>query len=121
MASRANLGPRERRKRIVFGAVNAIVAAGALAWMAASAIHPAWRLILFVPAWNAFAGLLQARLSTCVVLAWRGTRNMDPGEERVCDPDEAAQLRRQARWIHVWSVVGAAAFALAALLVPGRA
>jgi len=50
-----------------------------------------------------------------VRLAARGLRDGDQGSERIADPAELAQVRRQALAVHVKSVVFAAA--LTALLV----
>jgi hypothetical protein len=51
------------------------------------------------------------------VLAARGTRNLDSGEEPVADPAEKAVLCGKARRIHVRAlVVGAVAAVVAAIL-----
>ena len=60
----ANIGPRERRKRMLMGAVMLVVAAGALAVLAATGVHRAWRLALFVPFSLAALGWFQARERT---------------------------------------------------------
>jgi len=52
-----------------------------------------------------------------VRLAARGARNMDVGDEPVRDPEEARQLRAQARRIYVESFVGAALLTGLSLLV----
>ena len=62
--SAANIGPRERRKRTLMGVVMLIVAVGALAGLAATGVHRAWRLALFVPFWLAALGWFQARQRT---------------------------------------------------------
>ncbi len=51
-------------------------------------------------------------------LAARGARETDAGDEPVADPFIVAQLRRQAREIHVESLLGAAALTGLALLIP---
>jgi hypothetical protein len=52
-----------------------------------------------------------------VLLAARGARNLDHGEETVSDPDEATRLRAQARRIYGESVAIAALMTGLALLV----
>ena len=47
-----------------------------------------------------------------MILAARGARNLDGGEERVNDSDLAAELRRQAKRIHVKAVLTAALLTL---------
>ncbi len=51
-------------------------------------------------------------------LAARGARDLDGGEEIVSDPFLLAQLRRQAREVHVESTLLAVALTGLALLIP---
>ena len=51
-------------------------------------------------------------------LAARGARNLDRGDEKIADAAELAQVRRQARVVHVESVALAALLTAAALLLP---
>jgi hypothetical protein len=53
-----------------------------------------------------------------VRLAARGARNLDRGDERIADAAELAQVRRQARLVHLESVAAAALLTAAALLLP---
>jgi hypothetical protein len=53
-----------------------------------------------------------------VRLAARGARETDAGEESVADPFLVAQLRRQAREVHVQAALGAVALTGLALLIP---
>ena len=53
-----------------------------------------------------------------MALAARGARNMDAGDEQVSDEAERAQLRRQARRIHVQSVVAGVALTALAFFAP---
>ncbi|MDX1676057.1 MAG: hypothetical protein R3314_14780 [Longimicrobiales bacterium] len=50
-------------------------------------------------------------------LASRGLRDMDDGPEAVDDPAERAQLRRQARIVHLNAAVTAAGLTALALMV----
>ncbi|HEX8150840.1 MAG TPA: hypothetical protein VF591_26890 [Pyrinomonadaceae bacterium] len=60
----ANIGPRERRKRRLFGIVSLTVAVG-VAFVLVSFGAPRWsRLVVFFPLWMAGLGLLQAREKT---------------------------------------------------------
>ena len=54
-----------------------------------------------------------------MVLAARGARNLDRGEQKISDPETAAQLRRQARKIHIQSIIVAALLTVLTL-VPWR-
>ncbi len=52
-------------------------------------------------------------------LAARGRRDLDGGEDVVADPWMVTQLKRQAREIHVESVLLGTALTGLALLIPG--
>ena len=60
----ANIGPRERRKRVVLGLVMLAVSVGIAAALMRSGASPFWRLGLFVPLWMAALCFLQARGKT---------------------------------------------------------
>lgn len=51
------------------------------------------------------------------MLAARGSRNLDTGEERIEDQAVALQLRRQARRVHIESIVAAALLTLLSLVI----
>jgi hypothetical protein len=53
-----------------------------------------------------------------VVLAKRGLRNMDSGEEKIEDADELARVRAQAGRVYVQSALFAILVTLAVLLIP---
>lgn len=59
-----NIGPAERRKRLLFGvglfAACAVIAAALIVAHA----NRWWRLVLFVPLWMAASGVFQAREKT---------------------------------------------------------
>ena len=60
----SNIGPRERRKRRLFGIVSLTVAVG-VAFVLVAFDLPRWsRLVVFFPLWMAGLGLLQAREKT---------------------------------------------------------
>jgi hypothetical protein len=59
--STPNIGPHERRSRLLFGAGGLAVAVVlGIALVAAGASRP-WRLALFLPLWLAALGFFQAR------------------------------------------------------------
>jgi hypothetical protein len=53
-----------------------------------------------------------------VVLAKRGLRNMDSGEEKIEDANELTRVRAQARRVHVESALFAIAVTVVVLLLP---
>ena len=56
----ANIGPRERRQRLLVGVLLFVVSAAICAGLLASHVHPAWRLGLVLPLFGAALGLFQA-------------------------------------------------------------
>ena len=98
-----NIGRRERQKRLAVGLGMFALGIG----LAVVLIHvsvPRWlRLGLFVPFWFGILGVFQALKSTCVMLAARGVRHLDVGEEAIEDQTLKQQLRGQARSIHIMS------------------
>jgi len=53
-----------------------------------------------------------------VSLAARGLRDMDTGPEAIEDPAELAQVRRQARKVHIESAIFATVLTLVVLAIP---
>ena len=112
-----NIGPRERKRRLVGGlfflAIAICVAASLLLF---NAPRP-WRLLVFLPTWAAAIGFFQVGAKTCVALAARGLKNMDAGDEKITDPRELDQIRAQSRAVHIRSVLtGVIAAALLTLM-----
>jgi hypothetical protein len=93
---------------LTFGAVALGIAIVAAIVLFAAGIERGWRAVLFVPLWLAALGFFQARDKTWVKLAARGLRDMDQGAAPITEPGELAQVRRQARSVHVKSLVSAA-------------
>lgn len=114
-----NIGPRERRKRLVVGLAMLAVTAVLGAILIATGTPRVWRLATIAPAWVAGVGLFQVRERTCVALAARGRRNLDGGDERITDPIELHRVRMQSRRVHLQAACFAAATAaFFVLLVP---
>jgi hypothetical protein len=114
----ANIGPRERQRRLVGGfffLAIAICVGGCLILFHAP--RP-WRLLVFLPTWAAAIGFFQVRAKTCVALAARGLRNMDSGDEKITNPIELDQVRAQSRGVHIRSVLIAIIAAALLWLLP---
>jgi len=98
----ANIGPRQRRRRLLMAIACFGAAAIGTMTLAALRVDPRWRLVLlFVPVWVGSLSLLQVTARTCVVLAARGLQNMDRGEQPVTDAAELRQMRNQAHAVHL--------------------
>jgi hypothetical protein len=114
----ANIGREERRKRLVIATV--ILAFGAIvgAALVLADVALMWRLLAFVPFWAGGVSIFQVREKTCVALAARGVRNLDRGEEAITDPNELAQVRRQARRVRLEGLALAVVLTLVLLALP---
>jgi len=114
-----NIGPRERRKRLVAGIVMSAITLGVAVACILAGLPRFWRAITILPAWIAALGFFQVRENTCVALAARGLRNMDGGDERISDPIELLRVRQQSRSVHIQAALLALAVAVFfTLLVP---
>lgn len=59
-----NIGPRERRKRLVSGLIMLALSLIILIALVAAGVDRWWRLLLFLPLWGGATGLFQARERT---------------------------------------------------------
>lgn len=57
----ANIGPRERQKRFVFGVTALFLSVVISAIFVIEGVRPVWRLMLFVPLFVGALGFFQAR------------------------------------------------------------
>ncbi|HTV22977.1 MAG TPA: hypothetical protein VMG12_30010 [Polyangiaceae bacterium] len=112
-----NIGPSERRKRLVFGLCELAFTLGLLVYFITTDKPRALRLVLFVPWLFGAVGVAQALESTCVALAARNERNLDSGVEPMPDSERDA-IRRRARKVYVESLAAAAALTLISMLLP---
>jgi len=60
----ANIGPRERRKRLMFGVTSLVVSVAGAAALVLSGTAVAWRAALFLPFMSAGLGFFQWREQT---------------------------------------------------------
>lgn len=114
----ANIGPGERRKRLVAGIGMLAVSLAVGMGLIVTDVPRWWRIGLLLPFWLGALGLFEARERTCVVLAARGVRNLDGGEEPIEAQAVETQLRAQARKVHLLSFFTAALLTLIFLLIP---
>jgi hypothetical protein len=113
-----NIGPRERRRRLIGGIALLVVATAvgvSLIWF--NAPRP-WRLLVFLPTWAGALGVFQVTAKTCVALAARGLRNMDSGDEAIDDERELEQINSQSKRVHIRSALSAAVVAALFAVIP---
>jgi hypothetical protein len=112
-----NIGLRQRRWRLVGGALATLAGATLLAALVATDA-PRWsRVLVALPFWAGAIGILQHKERTCVHLASRGLRDLGDGLERM-DGEELLAVREQARSIHRRAFVATVVYTVAALLIP---
>jgi len=99
----ANIGPRQRRRRLIGGLVMLAVTAAIMT----SLREASWpiRLLTFPALLSTSVLLLQVEAKTCVALAARGQRDLDQGREHVRGAVELAAITAQARQVAIRSVV----------------
>jgi hypothetical protein len=118
MATFANIGLAERRKRHRVGvlglALGAVVVVAAWTLDLGSWASVASAFLFFL----GFLGIFQARARTCVALAAQGVRNMDAGAEAIEDAAELDAARAEARRVMVRSAIATAVVTALALLLP---
>jgi hypothetical protein len=100
-----NIGPRERRRRLVGGLIMAAIAVVAAAVLVITETPRIWRALLVLPIGGAALGLFQVQAKTCVALAARGLRNMDAGDESITGEQQLARVRAQSRRVYINSLV----------------
>lgn len=111
----ANIGPSERRQRLLIGSIGAAVCAAVSVAFVLDGVGRAWRLTLFLPWWISMLGLLQSRAQTCVALAARGQRQLGGAPEALPSAD-LEKVQAQARGVLFRSFVLAAAITALSLV-----
>jgi len=110
-----NIGPRQRRQRLIGGLLGLAIAFALSGLLLATAVGRPLRVLVFLPFFAGTTGLFQAREKTCVALVAKGERNLDLGSERVESEGDLRQMRAQARRVY-WQALLSAAL-LSALVV----
>jgi hypothetical protein len=112
-----NIGPSERRKRLILGCVSLSVSALTALLMALGGAPLSNRLLLALPLWTGCLGIFQARGQVCVALAATGQRSLS-GVREPQPAEELAAVRREARRIHVRAALAALVLTLLSIVWP---
>ena len=115
-----NIGPAEIRRRRRSGYVGAALSVVFLALAFALDWAAPWRLLVFLPAFMAAQGFLQAAFHFCVGFASRGLFNFGElgSEDTVLDAEFRRADQRKAVLISVLAFAIAAVVAVVAFLLP---
>lgn len=113
-----NIGTAERRKRLGFGIVSFVVGVVLLVVLMAIGANPWWRLLLLLPFMSAGSGFFQWQDKTCVGLTALQSRKLGDAIEKIEDPAELAQVRRQANRVQLKAGAAALALTVIALVLP---
>ena len=116
-----NIGPAEIRRRRQGGWAGAAFAASLLAALWLAGVPRPWRLTVFLPAFGAAAGFLQAAFHFCAAYGLRGVYNVlrPAGETETVGQQASRRLdRRKALGVFALSALIGATAAAAAFLLP---
>lgn len=103
-----NLGVKEAARRNFLGLAGFILGIILAIVLIGSNTSNLVRLLVFIPFFFGYLGLLQAHHKTCVILGLRGQQNMDEGNEAIADSTRKAQLRSRSIKILISSALLAA-------------
>lgn len=100
-----NIGPKERQKRLIGGALG-FTAGVVLFVIIQSFTWPLWTNILTLPLFF-FAGIgfFQWKDKTCIKLVREGVMNLDDGDQPVTDSEIKAALQRQAKSVQTKALI----------------
>jgi len=115
----ANINAAGRRRRLIFGIVQFVIATAVLGVLVSVGVDRLWRLPVFLLFFAASVGIFQWRDKTCVALAKLGTREVNNGTEEIKDQNELSQVRQQARKVMIKAFLTAVFLTLLALAYPG--
>ncbi|MFC5278016.1 hypothetical protein ACFPM1_04450 [Halorubrum rubrum] len=108
-----NIGPTQRRRRLLLGVVS-LLSAVALVAAILAVDWPRWTLLSTIfPLYGAAMGYFQHRERFCVGFAGVGVFDVGEGTERIDDPEALAADRKRAVRLNVKSLAVGALGALA--------
>ncbi|MCW5696014.1 MAG: hypothetical protein KIS96_04670 [Bauldia sp.] len=114
VAGLCNIGTAERQRRRNMGHMGVVLGGALLVGLLLVGAEPWWYLLLFLPAFTAVIGYMQAIHSFCVGYARRGLQNFgEIGDAQpVARPEDLARDRATATRLNLFAVVISAGVAL---------
>lgn len=120
----ANIGPSQRRLRMVLGIATLALGAAAAALLIAGGADLSWRLLLAIPFATGAMTYLEGRRGVCPLTAERGRRNLisllSAGGERIADRGTVARLRQRGRRLSLGGTLIGLALTAAVMAIPGE-
>ena len=104
-----NIGTREGKKRFVTGVAILVVTVLVFLWLRSGSYGKNASLALLPLFFGWLLCFFQVRRNLCVVLAAKGVRNMDQGEQPIANAEEIKSLRRESAKVIFFSLLIAAA------------
>ncbi len=102
-----NIGAREGRKRLMTGTAIMALALYLVIWLRAHYYGKGSSVLLLPLFFGVALSFLQAQKNLCVILSYKGTKNMDCGEEKITDPKIAEALKQESIKIIILSFTAA--------------
>jgi len=96
-----NIGPEEKKKRVIKGTVVLFIGLATAAWMVTSGQAQWTRLLLAVPFVYAGVCLWQVPAETCVAFAAMGVRKLGNRPEKVTESVMDQAIRKQATGVWI--------------------
>lgn len=91
-----NIGSKGRRRRVLLGLAGLFATLAVAIWMLAAGLDSVWRWTLFLPLFASVLCVVEARFSTCVILAALGAWDLGCGTQKVPDSGLETDLRSRA-------------------------
>ncbi len=113
-----NIGTREGRKRMMLGVASLGAAVAAFVWLETSGFDQKIRLALFPLLFGAMLCFLEAKKNLCVILSYKGARNMDCGEQKISDERQSRALKAEAAKVVFIALLTALALTLIFYFLP---
>ena len=113
-----NIGPRESRKRLLFGIAVFIVTVFILIILLSLHLSRFWRLPLFIPFMMSALGFFQSREKICIALAAQGWRNMDDGNEKIMEEEVNRLININVRKITINALLAGIILTVLAFALP---
>lgn len=115
-----NIGPEEIKKRKTVGYVGLVATILTIVVLFYFHASPFWKVIVFIPAFVAASGFVQAYLGFCVGFAQSGVYNVESAAgttEKIADNNAIAKDTARAKRLYLYMVLIALAITVVVILI----